>query len=309
MKKLFLRSIFLSIIGLSFQSIPQVYATEYEEDWIKLVEGNNSESFSDVIELRDDGIVAIGYTNSTNLSIPRYGNIDALLIKYNQDGVQEWITSWGGSGQDNFSSGVATSDGGFVVTGQTKIANKGTFDIVTIKYNTDGEKEWVQTFGGTGWDEPDKIIQTKDGGFTVLGTVDAAGLTVGANQSDYLSCLIKYDSNGTQEWVSYLGEDGFQYGEDFIELEDGSFIIQGYEEVAPDYEDAYAFLWKVDAKGQLIWEKQFGTKNWNTFYKIIKSDDGFVVIGDFTEDAFLNNGNTTDTFLLVAKFSEEGSLI
>ena len=308
MKKIFFRSIFLSVIGLSLQSIPHVQAVEYEERWSHFWGGSNTESFMDIIELKDGGVVAIGTTDSTDTSTPTHGKSDGLLVKYNQNGTEEWSTSWGTSGSDTFSIGTPTSDGGFVVTGKTYVANK-YWDIVTIKYDANGQQQWIQTFGGSDWDEPDNVLETKDGGIAVLGSVYAGGLSVESHQSGNLACVIKYDRNGTQQWVKFLGRSGYQYAGDFIELEDGSFIVQGHEEVAPDYDNAFAFLWKVDAQGHLIWEKEFGETGWNSFDKIAKTNDGgFVTVGGFIEDTFSNNGSN-DYKKLIAKFDEDGSLI
>jgi hypothetical protein len=78
------------------------------------------------------------------------GNEDYITIKYDGDGNQVWAQGYNGSGNDTTDiAQKLTIDlaGNIYVTGFS--VNAGTsYDYATIKYNADGETQWVRTYNG-----------------------------------------------------------------------------------------------------------------------------------------------------------------
>ena len=66
-----------------------------------------------------------------------------------------------------------TSDGGFVVAGQTSSPSGG--DFLVMKLDSDGNIVWQKAYGGLADDLAHSIRQTIDGGFIVAGRT-ASGL-------------------------------------------------------------------------------------------------------------------------------------
>ena len=67
-------------------------------------------------------------------------------------GADYWAKTYGGSGLEYICSVQQTSDGGFVVGGQTESFGAGGNDVWVLKLDSDGDKIWRKTYGGSGHD-------------------------------------------------------------------------------------------------------------------------------------------------------------
>ena len=87
----------------------------------------------------------------------------------------EWQKSFGTSGEDLFKSVIPTLDGGYIAAGSTNgnnfdvTDNHGGFDALLVKYNSSGAVEWKKCYGGTLDERANKILQTADGGYIIVG--------------------------------------------------------------------------------------------------------------------------------------------
>jgi hypothetical protein len=138
--------------------------------------------------------------NSGNIYITGFTDIDAsatenynfLALKYNSNGVQQWIKTFGDTGDDiaqdmSLGSGSAPD---IYVTGYVT-NTQGDKDIKTIKYNNNGtlQTAWTQTYdGGTNIDAVPIGIKTD-----AFNNVIIAGHSGQLNAEDYTT--IKYISN------------------------------------------------------------------------------------------------------------------
>jgi uncharacterized delta-60 repeat protein len=129
---------------------------------------------------------------------------DYTTIKYNSDGQQQWTLSYNGSGNGYDAALALTVDasGNVYVTGLSTAQN-GMGDCVTIKYDTDGNQQWLKTYDGpaNGNDYGNAIAV--DGSGNVYVTGSSTGSTT---NGDYLT--IKYDSTGQQQWAPTYSSPG-----------------------------------------------------------------------------------------------------
>jgi hypothetical protein len=117
----------------------------------------------------DDFASALAVDNSGNAiitgsSINAAGNYDFVTVKYNSNGIEQWANIYdGGTGDDELATGiVCDSNGNIFLTGNKGPFNQTAFPpnfmllfqqnpkldfadaIITLKYNSSGNEEWVQ---------------------------------------------------------------------------------------------------------------------------------------------------------------------
>ena len=152
------------------------------------------------------------------------GDNDVYLIKTDGSGIEQWTKTFGGIGGEIGYSVQKTTDGGYIITGETSTFGNGGSDVYLIKTDGSGIEQWTKTFGGTGYDEGYSVQQTTDGGYIITGCKqDAASLGNG----DYDVFLIKTDGSGIEQWTKTFGETGDDQGFSVQLTTDGGYIIAG----------------------------------------------------------------------------------
>lgn len=133
-----------------------------------------------------------------------------------------WNKFLGGNDVDRGLSVQQTIDGGFILTGYTASFGAGLDDMLLIKTDASGNLQWQKTFGGSGRDYGNSIIQTSDKGCVITGYT----LSFGAGGDDLW--IVKTDSMGNQLWSKTLGGAQSDVGNYLIETSDESFLITGH---------------------------------------------------------------------------------
>ncbi len=105
-----------------------------------------------------------GYTSSFGA-----GRYDAWVIKLDASGNVQWQKTYGGRNLDEAKSIQQTSDGGYIVAGETWSFGAGGRDAWVIKLDAKGNVQWRKTYGGKYEDRAKSIQQTSDGGYIVAG--------------------------------------------------------------------------------------------------------------------------------------------
>ena len=97
------------------------------------------------------------------------------LVKTSSSRELSWQRTFGGSGWEVGRSVQQTSDGGYVVCGQTSSFGAGGQDVYLVKTLPSGELQWERTFGGGSSDRGHSVQQTSDGGYVVGGGTRSFG--------------------------------------------------------------------------------------------------------------------------------------
>jgi hypothetical protein len=124
---------------------------------------------------------------------------DFWLVKTDSSGNKQWDKTFGGTDWDEAHSVQQTSDGGYILAGETNSYGAGSCDFWLVKTDSNGNKQWDKTFGGIDHDKAVSVQQTSDGGYILAGET----YSYGAGSRDFW--LVKTDSNGNKQWDKTFG--------------------------------------------------------------------------------------------------------
>ena len=202
-----------------------------------------------------------------------------------QPGVA-WSLTLGGIGDDFAHAVIETSDGGFLVAGETGSWGAGGQDVWLIKLGPDGDREWDRTFGGPEDDVGYDVQQTGDGGYIIAAETHSFGAGSAA-KSDYW--LIKTDSVGHMEWQRTFGNLELPGSLDFAtndvphtvrQTADLGYILAGSTR---DRRQEDVWLVKTDSAGEPEWSSQLGGRGDDRAYEILETGDGGFAAAGKTE--------------------------
>ena len=151
------------------------------------------------------------------------GGEDAFIVKFNQNGIRQWGTYYGGNSDDRFNSACVDPFGNICIVGSTSSNNNisttgshqsiigGNQDAFLVKFNTNGVRQWSTYYGGSAADIGNAVCSDASGNIYIGG--DAQSLssiaTSGSHQEIQLggndAFLVKLNSNGARQWGTYYG--------------------------------------------------------------------------------------------------------
>jgi hypothetical protein len=218
-----------------------------------------------------------------------------LLTPVNAQTEKYWAKTYGGAGNDYGFSVVQTSDGGYVIAGDTSSFGLGGSDIYLVKTDSSGNQLWQRTYGGAGDDVGYSVQQTSDGGYVI------AGWTTSFGAGGYDIYLVKTDSSGNQLWQGTYGGTGNEEGCSVQQTSDGGYIIAGY--VTPfGSGGSDVYLVKTDSLGNQLWDRTYGGAGEYAGFSVKQTPDGGYVIAGYASKivgySSLSNVGDYDVYLV-----------
>jgi len=182
--------------------------------WWRTYGGTSTEWGYSAQQTSDGGYIVAGSTGSFGA-----GYRDVYLIKTNASGDTLWTRTYGGTDDDEGHSVQQTSDGGYVIAGETWSFGAGG-DVYLVKTNASGDTLWTRTYGGTSSDDGFSARQTSDGGYVIAGQT----MSFGAGVDVY---LIKTNASGDTLWTRTCGGTNYDCGYWAQQTSDGGYVIAG----------------------------------------------------------------------------------
>jgi uncharacterized delta-60 repeat protein len=194
---------------------------------------------------RNDNVY-IGGTSFTTAT-----SSDFIILKYDSSGAEQWAARYDGpdSDVDLLSSMVIDTAGNVYAAGGSYSLNT-FYDFVTVKYNTNGVRQWVQTYNGLGG---------QDDGANAIALDDAANVYVTGYSYSGISgdvVTLMYDTQGVLKWTARYDGPGSLRDEAFaVGLDSGrNVFVTGYSYNGP-YRDFLTI--KYDSTGAEVWNREF----------------------------------------------------
>jgi len=182
----------------------------------------------------------------------------------------------GGTNDDLANAVQQTSDGGYIIAGETNSYGTGNRDVYLVKLDSLGNTVYSKTYGGNAEDYALTLDQTTDGGYII----GAHTGSFGQGAHDYY--LIKTDSNGDTLFTKLYGGSAPDGIYSLHQTLDGGYIIGGHTSSfgagAHDY-----YLIKTNGIGDTEWTKTYGGSSPDYFRSVVSlvtPTPSYVVVGE-----------------------------
>ena len=149
-------------------------------------------------------------------------DVEAKNVKAETPPKTKWTRTYGGIGYEEATCVVQTSDKGYAIAGYTSSYGAGWSDFWLVKTDSDGNKLWDKTYGGSKIDRAYCVVQTSDGGYALAGYTESYG----AGSDDFW--LVKTDSDGNKLWDKAYGGTGSDWASCVVQTSDGGYALAGY---------------------------------------------------------------------------------
>jgi thrombospondin type 3 repeat protein len=277
--------------------------------------GSSYDKARSIQQTEDGGYIVAGETSSFGA-----GHYDLWVLKLDVNGDVTWQKTYGGEDYERAFSIQQTTDGGFIVAGETSSFGAGYYDLWVLKLDVNGDVTWQKTCGVYLHDHCYSIQQTTDGGYILAGeynsdacvikldpdgnvswqktypgevftstsksiqqTIDG-GFIMTINTpfsgSGYDILVLKLDDGGNISWQKSYGGNARDQANFIQQTEDEGYIIAGVTKSFGEGEED-VWVFKLDLSGNVIWENAFGTKKDDWANCIRQTEDGgYIVTGE-----------------------------
>lgn len=185
----------------------------------------------------------------------------------------EWERNFSIIGNESAYGITQSSDGGYVVAGDSDIPDNNVYQAWLVKIDSSGDSVWNQTYTGLGDVELFSVAPTSDGGYVISGYVSYT------NDSENYALLMKADSQGNLEWNQTYGNPGDNRAFSAIQTSDGGYVFAGYTNTAGSGNEDF-WLVKTDSQGNMLWNQTYGGAGTDEAFSVIQtSDNGYAIAG------------------------------
>ncbi len=258
------------------------------------------------------------------------GQTDAFVVKLDSAGNYQWARLIGGAGYERSFSLSTDNYGDVYVIGYFSstvdfdpgpgVANRtsaGDYDGFVVKFKTNGDFDWVNTYGGAGRDEMQTVTNDSQNNCLIGGYFEGtADLDPGAGTLSFVSAgaddffFQKLDSSGAVIWNNVIGDSLGQVIRAIAVDDNDDIYISGVFSGTVDFDPgpgtAYRtyfggvdlFLAKYQGDGSYVWSTGYGGPYYERGRSIATDSDGYVYLtGEYSGAVIFDPGGEDVIFI------------
>ena len=178
-------------------------------------------------------------------------------------------------GEEDYAFKILKTEDGYVVVGSTDGGGNLKPGMLALKLDFQGEVKWIMGYGDSKEDSLKAVARAADGGYYFTGYYYPKD----RNDSDMV--ILKVDKKGNLKWRKLINDKEDDEGWGIIGLDDGGCIAVGLS-FDTDINKNNARVVRLDADGNVVWNKAFGGDKNDEAKAIVKAweGDGYVVLGN-----------------------------
>lgn len=251
------------------------------------------------INTSEGGYLFLANTNKPDLTNGNTTNFqDILLVKTDVNGNLEWMSNFGGFDDDLGYDIEEKSNGGFILVGSTDSFDEPGLDkenIFIVETNAVGVETNRLVYGGLD-DDIAREIEILDDGYAIIGTTKSNPSSI---QNVY---FLKLGLNiQTTLLEKSFGGDFSDAGICIQKASNNQDLIVGGYSFSNSNGESDAYLLKIDANGNQLFEQNFGGVGSEGFNDIVELNNGRLIMLGYS----LFAGNQT---ISLTKTSSQGEL-
>jgi hypothetical protein len=174
---------------------------------------------------------------------------------------------------------------------------------------------WQKSLGGSDTDAGHQIVAVPGGGYIIAASTQSTDGDVGSGHGNYDIWLLRIDNAGTIQWSKTYGGSDWEWPNAIRPTSDGGFIVVGFTysddgdiSTFKGFRDGWVF--KVDATGNLQWERTLGSTAAETIRDVHVVADGYLLVGNEGSE---NNGDlqgmSCDSDFWIIKLNMTGEIL
>ena len=273
--------------------------------WQNTIGGNNGDYLRSIKQTADGGYI-FGGDSYSNISGDKTENCigvnDFWIVKIDSIGNIIWQNTIGGSAGDLLNSLGLTSDGGYILGGQSlsnisgdKTENsRGLDDLWIVKIDSLGNIQWQNTIGGSANDRVSSIEQTTDGGYVIAAASESGSSgDKTENSAGWDFWIVKTDASGNIQWQNTIGGSVHDWPCSIQQTIDGGYILGGVSTsgisgdktennwdttlITADY-----WILKTDSLANIQWQNTIGGVANDLLSDVKQTADGRYILGGYS---------------------------
>lgn len=275
---------------------------KYDQDGNQMWVRNFDRGINDNDEGRMIALDAAGNVYITGYSRGNGTSLDAMVVKYDNAGNQQWASFYNGTynGIDEGRSIAVNSAGDVFMCGYTSDSLY-YFNTLTVKYNSAGTQQWATLYAGAlgGNDELLELIIDASSNVYVVGNTEAS-------MANYDFLTIKYNSSGAQQWLQTFDGPSASgdYGKGITLDPNGDVIVTGQSFETNQWFDYMTI--KYSSAGVQQWTARYnnGSNRYEDAWDVVTDNAGYVYI---TGQSQATGNNSTPPDCATIKYTPTGN--